>query len=106
VERGRRSSEQAAMGQERAVAGDQRDVRVDRPRPQTLHVLLVGTRGQAHLRRYRFRWTEWRLSNKIHHHPGSIAIRDPRVLVEFGSTLTSTGGRSLSVARDNSRDVS
>jgi hypothetical protein len=73
------------MGQERAVAGDQRDVRVDRPGPQALHVFFVGTRGQAHFRRYRFRWTEWRLLNEIqvdhNQNRSQSARRTARVLI-------------------------
>lgn len=64
VERRRSGGEQAPMSRERAVTRYQGDVRVYRPRPQALHVLLVGTRSQAYLWRYWFRWTEWRLSSK------------------------------------------
>lgn len=62
MKRRRRRGEQAPMGGERAVTGYQGDVRVNRLRPQGLHVLLIGARGQAHLRRHRLRWAERRLS--------------------------------------------
>lgn len=61
----RRRGQQAPMSQERDVAGYQRDVRVNRPRPQALHVLLIRARGQAHLRRHRFRRAERRLASEI-----------------------------------------
>jgi len=65
VKRRRSSGEQAPMNRERAVTRYQGDVRVNRPRPQALHVLLIGTCSQAYLRWYWFWWTEWCLSNKI-----------------------------------------
>lgn len=67
MKRRRGGGEQAPMSRERAVTRYQGDVRVNRPRPQALHVLLIGARSQAYLRRYWFRWTEWRLSSKNHH---------------------------------------
>lgn len=65
MKRRRRRGEQAPMSQECAVASYQSHVRVNWSRPQALHVLLIGTRSQAYLRRYWFRRTEWRLSSKI-----------------------------------------
>jgi len=65
VKRRRSGGEQAPMNRERAVTRYQGDVRVNRPRPEALHVPLIGTCSQAYLRRYWFWWTEWCLSNKI-----------------------------------------
>lgn len=75
MERGRCSGEQAPVSQERAIAGDQGDVRVDRPGPQALHILLVRADSQAHLWRHRFRWTERRLSDRLQL-PFRIVARD------------------------------
>lgn len=65
--KGRRGGgEQASMDRERAVTRYQGDVRVNRPRPQALHVFLIGARGQAYFWRHWFRWAERRLSTKNH----------------------------------------
>lgn len=65
MERRRGGGEQAPVDRERAATSYQGDVRVNRPRPQALHVFLIGTRGQTDLRRHRFGRAERRLSSKI-----------------------------------------